>query len=132
MHKFYSSKITVLFCQYTFPQTNMFGWHPLDPFGFGRLGYERAKSHFAQLNAAKEGTVVAVTGANSGLGFALTQELAKAGCTVHMLCRSLDRAEEAKSRVSYRALYDQAQLTYRTCRSCPMISFLSASWTCLR
>ena len=77
-------------------------WHPLDPFGFGRLGYEKASAKFAPLNPGRPDLVVAVTGANSGLGFALTSELAKAGCTVHMLCRNLEKAEQAKAKVSER------------------------------
>jgi NAD(P)-dependent dehydrogenase (short-subunit alcohol dehydrogenase family) len=44
--------------------------------------------------SCSEKTVV-VTGANSGLGFEATKELARAGATVVMACRSLDRGESA-------------------------------------
>ena len=77
----------------------MFGWHPLDPFGFGRVGFEKAAVGFAPLNPGNPELVIAVTGANSGLGFALTKQLAKAGCTVHMLCRSAERGNEARNQV---------------------------------
>lgn len=43
-----------------------------------------------------------VTGANAGLGLAMTEALAAAGAVVIMACRSLTRAEEARGRVRRR------------------------------
>ncbi len=39
--------------------------------------------------------VILITGANSGMGLASSIELAKKGAHVIMLCRSLERGEEA-------------------------------------
>jgi NAD(P)-dependent dehydrogenase (short-subunit alcohol dehydrogenase family) len=47
-----------------------------------------------EIPSMREKTVV-VTGANSGLGFEATKELARQGATVIMACRSLDRGETA-------------------------------------
>ena len=43
--------------------------------------------------------VVVVTGANAGLGLALSLKLARMGARVVMACRSLERAERASARV---------------------------------
>ncbi len=45
------------------------------------------------------GKVMIVTGANSGLGFETTRELAKKGAKVIMACRNLQKAEAAKQRI---------------------------------
>ncbi len=42
----------------------------LDPFGFGRTGYEKHVVNFKPMPSSLERLRVAVTGANSGLGFA--------------------------------------------------------------
>jgi NAD(P)-dependent dehydrogenase (short-subunit alcohol dehydrogenase family) len=44
-----------------------------------------------------KGLRVAVTGANSGIGFATAQKLAKLGAKVYMLCRDQGRGEAAKA-----------------------------------
>lgn len=46
--------------------------------------------------ASMDNKLVLITGANSGMGLASTIELAKAGATVVMACRSLERGERAK------------------------------------
>ncbi len=46
------------------------------------------------------GRVAVVTGANSGLGLAITEALAHAGAHVVMACRNLEKAEAARSRIS--------------------------------
>jgi protochlorophyllide reductase len=48
----------------------------------------------------QRGRVVVVTGANSGLGLAITEALAHAGAHVVMACRNLEKAEAARSRIS--------------------------------
>lgn len=45
------------------------------------------------------GRTAIITGANSGLGLAMTEALGRAGATVIMACRSLNRAEDARGRV---------------------------------
>src|SRR4051794_23772276 len=49
--------------------------------------------------ASQDGRLVAVTGANSGLGFHVSLELARAGARVIMGCRSGERGEEALGRI---------------------------------
>ena len=46
------------------------------------------------------GKVVAITGANKGLGFATAKELANLNAEVHLLCRDIKKAEEAKSKLN--------------------------------
>lgn len=76
--------------------------HPLDPFGFGRPGYLRHARRFdpAALSVDLRGLVVAITGANSGLGLAATRGLTALGATVLMLCRDRARGEAARATVT--------------------------------
>lgn len=46
------------------------------------------------------GSVAVVTGANSGIGYAMTHALAEAGATVVMACRNRDRGESAVQRLA--------------------------------
>ncbi|GLC47740.1 hypothetical protein PLESTB_000020700 [Pleodorina starrii] len=46
-----------------------------------------------------DGKVVMVTGANQGLGYETSQELARRGATLYMVCRNPQRGEEAVKRV---------------------------------
>ncbi|WP_299235878.1 oxidoreductase [Natronomonas sp.] len=46
------------------------------------------------------GRTAVVTGANSGLGYEATRELARAGAHVVMACRSVDRARRAEASIS--------------------------------
>lgn len=41
------------------------------------------------------GRVVVVTGANQGLGLAISRALAERGCTLYMVCRDEDRGKAA-------------------------------------
>ncbi|WP_254527778.1 oxidoreductase [Natrinema gelatinilyticum] len=43
----------------------------------------------------QHGRTIVITGANSGIGFEATRELARNGATVIMACRSLERGEDA-------------------------------------
>jgi NAD(P)-dependent dehydrogenase (short-subunit alcohol dehydrogenase family) len=75
--------------------------HPLDPFGFGRPGFERHARLFRAEEDKKSlsGLVVAITGANGGLGLAASMALATRGATVFMLCRDRARGEAAAAQV---------------------------------
>lgn len=72
--------------------------HLLDPFGFGQPGFVRHARTFSPLPDVR-GLVVAITGANSGIGLAATRELAARGATVWMLCRDPSRAEAARATI---------------------------------
>eukprot|EP00123_Amoebidium_parasiticum_P007775 comp18351_c1_seq1/m.19480 comp18351_c1_seq1/g.19480 ORF comp18351_c1_seq1/g.19480 comp18351_c1_seq1/m.19480 type:complete len:324 (-) comp18351_c1_seq1:43-1014(-) len=65
---------------------------------FTRQGYEKAAKDFnaKDLDVDLTGKSVIVTGANSGIGKITALEVAKRGGTVHLVCRSRDRAEEAQ------------------------------------
>jgi dehydrogenase/reductase SDR family protein 12 len=64
---------------------------------YGRRGYERRAEAFAPIAADLSGRVIVVTGANSGIGFAATAELARLGATVVMACRSPSRGQKART-----------------------------------
>ena len=49
-----------------------------------------------KLTEPQKDKIVIITGANSGLGFETSKELAAKGATIIMACRNLDSAEEAK------------------------------------
>lgn len=64
---------------------------------YGRRGYERRAEDFASIDADLNGRVVVITGANSGIGYAATAELARLGATVVMACRSPARGQQART-----------------------------------
>uniref|UniRef100_A0AAX7TDG6 Dehydrogenase/reductase (SDR family) member 12 n=1 Tax=Astatotilapia calliptera TaxID=8154 RepID=A0AAX7TDG6_ASTCA len=68
---------------------------------YTKSGYEAAAKHFvpADLDVNLNGRSFMVTGANSGIGKAAAQEIAKRGGTVHMVCRNKGRAEAAKGEI---------------------------------
>ena len=47
----------------------------------------------------QDGKLAILTGANSGIGLHAARELARAGCSVILACRSLERATAAKQRI---------------------------------
>ena len=50
-------------------------------------------------SASLRGRHIAVTGANAGLGFALSKELARRDATVHLVCRNRARGEKALAEI---------------------------------
>lgn len=70
-------------------------------FSFDRSGYVRHRRAFDDLDLAvsMKGKVCLVTGANSGLGFAVAEGLAERGAAVHLLCRNEHRGEEARKKI---------------------------------
>jgi len=70
-----------------------------------------------------DGTTVVVTGANSGLGFEGTRAFARAGATVVMACRSVDRGERAADDVRRRV--PDADLDVRHCDLADLASVAS-------
>ncbi len=76
----------------------------LDPtilLSFDRNGYRRHARSFApgDLECSLRGRTFAITGANSGLGFATAKALAERDANVWMLCRSQERGEDALKRI---------------------------------
>ncbi|KAA3677557.1 uncharacterized protein DEA37_0005793 [Paragonimus westermani] len=68
----------------------------------GRGGFEVASDYFdfQEVDAARlDNRRVLVTGANSGIGLACCQDLAKRGAEVHMVCRNPERGQEARATV---------------------------------
>ncbi|XP_030642332.1 dehydrogenase/reductase SDR family member 12 [Chanos chanos] len=65
---------------------------------YTKSGYEAAAKHFnpKDLDVSLSGRSFVITGANSGIGKAAANEIAKRGGTVHLVCRNKDRAEEAR------------------------------------
>ncbi|CAN0002459.1 unnamed protein product [Pylaiella littoralis] len=68
---------------------------------YGTKGFKNAAASFspADLHVNMHGKVACVTGANSGIGYCVAKSLAERDCTVHMLCRSKSRGEEARARL---------------------------------
>ncbi|XP_072301363.1 dehydrogenase/reductase SDR family member 12 [Eucyclogobius newberryi] len=68
---------------------------------YTRCGYEAAAKRFnpSDLEVNLSGRSFMITGANSGIGKATAQEIAKRGGTVHMVCRNKGRADAAKDEI---------------------------------
>ena len=70
-------------------------------FSFDRSGYLRHQRTFdpSDLDRTMRGKVCLVTGANSGLGLAVSRGLAAREATVHMLCRNEERGATARDAI---------------------------------
>lgn len=68
---------------------------------FTRGGYEKASKAFqaGDIDTDMTGRSCLVTGANSGIGYCVALNLARAGATVHMVCRNEQRGVEARQRI---------------------------------
>ncbi|XP_069003573.1 DHRS-12_like_SDR_c-like domain-containing protein isoform X1 [Embiotoca jacksoni] len=66
---------------------------------FTRTAYLSAAKQFVEkdLEVSMAGRSFMITGANSGIGKATAMAVAKKGATIHMVCRSKDKAEEARA-----------------------------------
>src|SRR4051812_13100068 len=80
-----------------------FNWTVLP--GYSRLGYAVRSRAWAddQPPGGLAGWSVLVTGANSGIGAATCERLARGGATVHMLVRDRERGERAREEIAARA-----------------------------
>lgn len=76
-------------------------WFAKGMLEYTRSGFESAAKSFnpADLEVNCAGQSYIVTGANSGLGKAITMALAKRGGTVHMLCRNEEKANKARDEI---------------------------------
>ncbi|XP_033100983.1 dehydrogenase/reductase SDR family member 12-like isoform X2 [Anneissia japonica] len=68
---------------------------------FTKGGYNKSEKSFdlKALDVDLSEKVFMVTGANSGIGKSAAETLAQKGGTVHMVCRNLERGEEAKNNI---------------------------------
>ncbi len=70
--------------------------------GYTNVGYRIRRALMwnpIDLDVDLSGKVIAITGANSGIGFAAAQALAQRGATIYVLARNLERGEEARTRL---------------------------------
>lgn len=78
----------------------MVAWYIRGKREFTRTGFEAASASFNpnDLNVDISSRSFLITGANSGIGYSISEALAKKGAgAVHMVCRSRDRGEQAKN-----------------------------------
>lgn len=78
--------------------------------GYSRIGYSIRRRSWPRRSARLDGWGVMITGASSGIGAAATEQLVRAGATVHMVVRKRDKGEEARARISERTGSDRVHL----------------------
>ena len=66
---------------------------------YTNIGYALRRPFWKAVEDSMEGTVCVVTGANAGLGKAVTHGLAALGATVYMLCRNRERSGAARAEI---------------------------------
>ena len=67
--------------------------------GFSDIGFGVRRRLFGWEAPQVEGRSVMVTGANAGLGRAISLELARGGATVHMVCRDPEKGKRARDEI---------------------------------
>jgi NAD(P)-dependent dehydrogenase (short-subunit alcohol dehydrogenase family) len=77
-------------------------WYNFGRKRFTKGGYEANSAKFdpRAIPSSLSGRVYVVTGANSGIGMMTTAALVSRGAEVHMLCRSRERAEQAREDIA--------------------------------
>lgn len=68
--------------------------------GFSAIGYRARKRIFGWEADRLEGRSVMVTGANAGIGKAISLELCRRGARVHMVCRNPEKGETAREEIA--------------------------------
>lgn len=63
--------------------------------GFSKLGYSRRANQFAPMSADITGQHIVITGATSGIGYAMAEELASRGAELSLVMRDSPRAKKA-------------------------------------
>jgi dehydrogenase/reductase SDR family protein 12 len=75
-------------------------WYYIAKGSYGAKGFAKASKQFKPSDiGSMKNKVVAITGANRGLGFAAATEFAKLDAEVHLLCRSKAKGEEAANSI---------------------------------
>ena len=75
-------------------------------------GFQSASASFnASDLTSMQGKVVAITGANKGIGFAAARQLVDLDAEVHLLCRDIVKAEEAKTKLLASSISSSASST---------------------
>ncbi|PNH05887.1 Dehydrogenase/reductase SDR family member 12 [Tetrabaena socialis] len=97
---------------------------------FGKDGYARAAAKWdnSVMSRRLEGKVAMVTGANQGLGFETSQELARRGATLYMVCRNAQRGEAAVQRVRQATGNQDVHLQVCDVSSLAAVKSLAAEW----
>ncbi|OQR95035.1 dehydrogenase/reductase SDR family member 12-like [Thraustotheca clavata] len=75
-------------------------WYFTGLFNYGSWGYRKSSKKWAQtpLDDLSSNHYI-VTGANSGIGFAIATKLAQLGANVHLVCRNPSRAQTAREEI---------------------------------
>lgn len=68
-------------------------------FSYTNIGYWLRQWRWSRPKLEMQGKICIVTGANAGLGYVVTAELAQRGAEVHMLCRSANRGNAAREKI---------------------------------
>merc|ERR1711884_444497 len=79
---------------------------------YTKPGYQSAAKSFREsdLDVDLKDRSIMITGANSGIGKVCALEVAKRGATVHMVCRSKQRGEDAQSEIKQASENDNVHL----------------------
>jgi len=75
-------------------------WYNYGKASFLKNGYQKNKGNLlSQLENANGKKIIAITGANAGIGKAMTKQLTERGHQVLMVCRNQERAQAARSEI---------------------------------